>query len=167
MQSFYFHAVKACFNAEAGFGPSYSCFRFSAVARPPVRASIGCCCFMLASSDLPSQALNRSIHRSFVKPLRVIKVTHAAFRRVASMSVQEYIDKHDLSKKVEEVINACVKAKPEEPISFMVRCCAIRHEPKGLQDESGQGSLFIVYCDRFAGRAAEAILPSRDHQGSW
>ena len=37
------------------------------------------------------------------------------------MSVQEYIDKHDLSKKVEEVINACVKAKPEEPISFMVR----------------------------------------------
>ncbi|KAL0021189.1 hypothetical protein WJX77_011086 [Trebouxia sp. C0004] len=35
------------------------------------------------------------------------------------MSVQEYIDKHDLSKKVEEVINACVKAKPEEPISYM------------------------------------------------
>lgn len=37
------------------------------------------------------------------------------------MSVQEYIDKHDLSKKVEEVINACVKAKPDEPISFMVQ----------------------------------------------
>lgn len=37
-----------------------------------------------------------------------------------NMSVQEYIDKHDLSKKVEEVINACVKAKPDEPISFMV-----------------------------------------------
>lgn len=36
------------------------------------------------------------------------------------MSVQEYIDKHDLSKKVEELINATVKAKPDEPLSFMV-----------------------------------------------
>lgn len=45
----------------------------------------------------------------------------SARRQVSTtMSVQEYIDKHDLSKKVEEVINACVKAKPEEPISFMV-----------------------------------------------
>lgn len=35
------------------------------------------------------------------------------------MSVQEYIDKHELSKKVEEVINACVKTKPDEPLSFM------------------------------------------------
>lgn len=43
------------------------------------------------------------------------------------MSVQEYIDKHDLSKKVEEVINACVKAKPEEPISFMVRSNELPH----------------------------------------
>ncbi|KAK9907448.1 hypothetical protein WJX75_003947 [Coccomyxa subellipsoidea] len=35
------------------------------------------------------------------------------------MSVQEYIDKHELSKKVEDVINATVKSKPDEPISFM------------------------------------------------
>ncbi len=47
-------------------------------------------------------------------------ISRKASSRVASMSVQEYIDKHDLSKKVEEVINACVKAKPEEPISYMV-----------------------------------------------
>ena len=36
------------------------------------------------------------------------------------MSVQEYIEKHELSKRVEEVINACVKTKPDEPLSFMV-----------------------------------------------
>ena len=36
------------------------------------------------------------------------------------MSIQEYIEQHNLSKKVEEVINAAVKAKAPEPISFMV-----------------------------------------------
>ena len=44
------------------------------------------------------------------------------------MSVQEYIDKHELSKKVEELINATVKAKPDEPLSFMVRA---KHQTKG------------------------------------
>ena len=37
------------------------------------------------------------------------------------MSLQEYIDTHDLSKKVEELVNHTVKAKPDEPLSFMVR----------------------------------------------
>ena len=36
------------------------------------------------------------------------------------MSLQEYIDNHDLSKKVEELVNTTVKAKPDEPLSFMV-----------------------------------------------
>lgn len=36
------------------------------------------------------------------------------------MSVQEYIEKHELSKRVEDVINQTVKAKPDEPLSFMV-----------------------------------------------
>ena len=40
------------------------------------------------------------------------------------MSVQEYLDKHDITKRVEEVINACVKAKPDEPISYMVHMAA-------------------------------------------
>lgn len=35
------------------------------------------------------------------------------------MSVQEYIDKHDLSKKIEDVINQTVKQKPDEPVSYM------------------------------------------------
>ena len=38
------------------------------------------------------------------------------------MSVQEYIEKHELPKRVEEVINATVKAKPDEPLSYMVGC---------------------------------------------
>ncbi|KAG2453745.1 hypothetical protein HYH02_001956 [Chlamydomonas schloesseri] len=37
------------------------------------------------------------------------------------MSVQEYIEKHGLEKKVEEVLNLCVKEKPEEPLSFMAK----------------------------------------------
>ena len=33
------------------------------------------------------------------------------------MSIQEYIEEHALGKKVEDVINAAVKAKAPEPIS--------------------------------------------------
>ena len=40
------------------------------------------------------------------------------------MSIQEYIEKHDLSKKVEEALNAAVKARPSEPMAFMVRARA-------------------------------------------
>lgn len=36
-------------------------------------------------------------------------------------SVQEYLDSHQLSKKVEDAINSTVKAKPDEPLSFLVR----------------------------------------------
>merc|ERR1712159_617618 len=35
------------------------------------------------------------------------------------MSVQEYLEKHDLSKRVEEALNAAVKAKAEEPLAFV------------------------------------------------
>ena len=35
------------------------------------------------------------------------------------MSIQEYIEEHALGKKVEDVINAAVKAKAAEPLSFM------------------------------------------------
>ena len=38
----------------------------------------------------------------------------------SNMSIQEYIEEHALGKKVEDVINAAVKAKAAEPISFMV-----------------------------------------------
>eukprot|EP00877_Chromochloris_zofingiensis_P000801 jgi/Chrzof1/10721/Cz05g10010.t1_ENO[v5.2] len=36
-------------------------------------------------------------------------------------NVQEYIDKHGLQKKVEDVLNVCVKSKPDEPLSFMAQ----------------------------------------------
>ena len=39
--------------------------------------------------------------------------------------VQEYIDQHGLSKKVEEVINATVKARAENPETFMVRTLCV------------------------------------------
>jgi len=34
-------------------------------------------------------------------------------------TIQEYIDKHNLAKEVEEVVNACSKARAEEPAAFM------------------------------------------------
>lgn len=46
---------------------------------------------------------------------------HSPIVNSATMSVQEYIDKHDLTKKVEDAINATVKAKADEPMSFLVR----------------------------------------------
>ena len=40
---------------------------------------------------------------------------------MAAPSVQEYLDTHGMQQTVEAVLNSCVKAKPEEPLSFMVR----------------------------------------------
>ena len=40
---------------------------------------------------------------------------------VSFPNTQEYIDAHGISKTVEEVINATVKAKAPEPCSFMAR----------------------------------------------
>jgi len=46
--------------------------------------------------------------------------THTTKQKKTNMSIQEYIETHNLSKRVEETINAAVKAKAPEPISFMV-----------------------------------------------
>jgi hypothetical protein len=40
---------------------------------------------------------------------------------MASTPIQEYIDKHGLQKRVEDVLNSCVQAKPADPLAFMVR----------------------------------------------
>lgn len=46
-------------------------------------------------------------------------------------NTQEYIDRHGLSGKVEEAINATVKAKPDEPLSFLVGgFCVSASNPK-------------------------------------
>lgn len=45
--------------------------------------------------------------------------TKAVMAAQSSAGVQEYIDGHGLQKTVEEVLNSCVKGKPEEPLSFM------------------------------------------------
>ena len=34
--------------------------------------------------------------------------------------MQDYLDRHELSKKVEDAINATVKSKPDEPLAFLV-----------------------------------------------
>jgi len=48
---------------------------------------------------------------------QIFTLTH---KKNTNMSIQEYIETHNLSKRVEETINAAVKAKAPEPISFMV-----------------------------------------------
>lgn len=37
------------------------------------------------------------------------------------MSVQEYLDKHALSRKIEDAVNAAVRAKTSDPVLFIVR----------------------------------------------
>ena len=49
---------------------------------------------------------------------QIFTLTHT--KKNTNMSIQEYIETHNLSKRVEETINAAVKAKAPEPISFMV-----------------------------------------------
>jgi len=36
------------------------------------------------------------------------------------MSVQEYLDKHVLSRKIEDAVNAAVRAKTPDPVLFIV-----------------------------------------------
>jgi hypothetical protein len=55
---------------------------------------------------------NRKTQNPRLRPLRS--------NRENNMSIQEYIEEHGLGKKVEDVINAAVKAKAPEPIAFMV-----------------------------------------------
>ncbi|GMH35707.1 hypothetical protein BSKO_03575 [Bryopsis sp. KO-2023] len=40
-------------------------------------------------------------------------------RHIASMTAQEYLEKHNISKIIENAINACVKDKPEDPFYFI------------------------------------------------
>jgi hypothetical protein len=41
---------------------------------------------------------------------------------VSFQAAAQYIEQHNLQKAVEDAINATIKAKPEEPFAFMVRC---------------------------------------------
>jgi len=52
--------------------------------------------------------------------VRSRRTSNAVRSNEEKMSIQEYIEEHALGKKVEDVINAAVKAKAPEPISFMV-----------------------------------------------
>jgi hypothetical protein len=52
-------------------------------------------------------------------PIAVVADTHqhnALFHKHT-----QYLDKHGLQKRTEDVLNLCVKSKPDEPLSFMVR----------------------------------------------
>jgi enolase len=81
------------------------------------------------------------------------------------MNVQEYIEKHNLQKKVEEVLNACCRAKPEDPISFMANELTKQQPAEilkivGRQIIDSRGNP-TVECDVFTHRGMfRAAVPS-------
>ena len=100
---------------------------------------------------------------------------------VASMAgVQEYIDKHNLQKKVEDVLNSCVKARPEEPLSFMVcrRSRSTSTAPKlqlidlhfCQQVARGRRSVYAIAYSRHmhlpVGKGALGVYRAQDYQDS-
>jgi hypothetical protein len=82
-------------------------------------------------------AAQRGAARRVAAFARVARSRRAGARRRQRLTVrtlgpcirQEYIDAHGISKTVEEVINATVKAKASEPCSFMVRRAAATSQP--------------------------------------
>ncbi|CAL6341383.1 unnamed protein product [Bathycoccus prasinos] len=81
------------------------------------------------------------------------------------MSIQEYIETHNLSKRVEETINAAVKAKAPEPISFMADHLRKQTPPAitkvvGRQVFDSRGNP-TVECDIYTGKGMyRAMVPS-------
>jgi len=81
------------------------------------------------------------------------------------MSIQEYIETHNLSKRVEETINAAVKAKAPEPISFMADHLRKQTPPAitkvvGRQVFDSRGNP-TVECDIHTGKGMfRAMVPS-------
>ncbi len=77
------------------------------------------------------KTLHSTFHTGHIRRPRVICKQPSI---MASAAVQEYIEKHGLQKKVEDVLNLCVKEKADEPLSFMVRCRADRsHSACGVR----------------------------------
>eukprot|EP00884_Botryococcus_braunii_P017724 jgi/Botrbrau1/4635/Bobra.33_2s0007.1 len=72
-------------------------------------------CLLEARKILPKATPG---HRPLTACLPVIR-SRRSYIIMSTLSVQEYLDKHELSKKVEEAINQTVKIKPEEPLSYM------------------------------------------------
>lgn len=62
--------------------------------------------------------------QSIIRALQANRPRSSFYTRAqksAMSTVQSYIDQHSLQKNIEDVLNSCVKAKPEEPLTFMVR----------------------------------------------
>jgi enolase len=67
---------------------------------------------------------------------RAVRNTCPLPPRAAMSSVQEYLEKHQLQKKVEDALNAAVKAKPDEPMAFLVRGSSLLSPVDSLSDMS-------------------------------
>ncbi len=83
---------------------------------------------------LPHTALRRT-HL----PRRAFSHAHPAHSRTlthAIMSVSEYIEKTELAAKVEAAVNEAVKARPDEPLSFLVRRRGDRGWRRGHADRT-------------------------------
>ena len=109
----------------------------------------------------------RAVRRSTVARARA-RVAEAPARDAAAeseastsdMSVQEYIEKHDLTRKVEEALNAAVKAKAEEPLAFVVRRGGVACAPDERAGAARGG-------ERGIERASATRDRTREDGGKW
>jgi hypothetical protein len=76
------------------------------------------------------------------------------------MSVSEYIEKTELAAKVEAAVNEAVKARPDEPLSFLVSVCVCERE------RGGAGRLCPPPSAHFAHLSVQTHKQRRPWQGS-
>ena len=62
------------------------------------------------------------------------------------MSVQDYLDKHTLSRKIEDAVNAAVRAKTPDPVLFIVSFSSFQF----LKFEFAIMSIIIIQPRRFS-----------------
>jgi len=93
------------------------------------RTPFDCKALYISISMLSCHSYRHTASRSLTAPCRASPTSSRSLQtpvRMASTPIQEYIDKHGLQKKVEDVLNSCVQAKPTDPLAFMVRAGAAR-----------------------------------------
>lgn len=93
----------------------------------------------------------------------VTRNTRALHMLPPSARAQEYIDQHSLQKVVEDVLNGCVKTKPDEPLTFMVRDACILSDLTAGPGRNSSNSVSV--CTRqCAGGTAAASTPCGPQQ---
>ncbi|KAF5185187.1 cytosolic enolase [Thalictrum thalictroides] len=83
------------------------------------------------------------------------------------MSIQEYLDKHTLSRKIEDAVNAAVRAKAPDPVLFIsnhmrkpVRCVITNIKARQILDGRGIFTVEVETKDSYLGRLIPIVTLS-------